>query len=168
MFNVVDQLKEKHAHKSVVELVLEGAPSEGEENGAANSRMNDKVEDHFVIAEHHEEWNIISELLLDSLDLSLPGVVVGSSHRLDNKVVEGLVSVRGRWVLRGAHVFVVALQMLVKEVRVHELGIGPGSRNLVHHFSLVEQLVAADGVEAAEVAPLEAEEEVLPVGLRLK
>ena len=116
--------------------------------------MDDEVKNHLVVEKHNSSWNIFSVLLLDSLDLSLPGVDVGSSHRLDNKVVEGLVSVGGRWVLRGAHVFVVALQMLVKEVRVHELGIGPGSRNPVHHFSLVEQFVTSDSVEATEVTPL--------------
>lgn len=80
-------------------------------------------------------------------------------------MVQGLVFVGGGWVFWGAHVFVVALQMLVKEVRVHELGVSPSSSTLVDHFSLVEKFMSTDGVETAEVAPLEAEQEVLASGL---
>jgi len=58
--------------------------------------------------------------------------------------------------------------VLVEEVRVHEFGIGPGSRSFVEPLPLVKQFVASDGVESAEVSPLEAEQEVLSVGLRLK
>ena len=83
-------------------------------------------------------------------------------------MVQGLVSVGGGWVLGGAHVLVMTLQVLVQEVRVHELSVSPSSSDLVHHFALVEQLMAADGVESAEVAPLEAEEEVLAVRLWLQ
>ena len=83
-------------------------------------------------------------------------------------MVQGLVSLGGSWVFWGAHVFVVALQVLVKEVRVHKLGVSPGSSSLVHWFTLVEELVATNGVKTAEVAPLEAEQEVLAVGLWLE
>ena len=83
-------------------------------------------------------------------------------------MVEGLVFVGGSWVFGSAHVFVVALEMLVKEMRVHELGVSPGSSAFVDHFSLVEELVAADCVESAEVTPLEAKQEILAAGLGLQ
>ena len=83
-------------------------------------------------------------------------------------MVETLISLGGSWILWSAHVFVVALEMLVEEVRVHKFGVSPSSGNFVDHFSLVEELVTSDGVKAAEVAPLQAEEEVLDVGLWLQ
>ena len=83
-------------------------------------------------------------------------------------MVQGLVSLGGGRVFWGAHILVVALQVLVEEVRVHELGVSPGSSSLVHWFTLVEEFVAANCVQTAEVAPLEAEEEVLAVGLWLE
>lgn len=83
-------------------------------------------------------------------------------------MVQGLVSLGGGWVFWGAHVFVMTLKVLIKEVRVHKLGVSPGSGSLVHCFTLVEEFVATNGVETAEVAPLEAEEEVLAVGLWLE
>lgn len=83
-------------------------------------------------------------------------------------MVQGLVSLSGCWVFRGAHVLVVPLQVLVEEVRVHKLGVSPGSSSFIHWFTLVEQLVAANSVKTAEVTPLEAEEEVLAVSLWLE
>jgi hypothetical protein len=53
-------------------------------------------------------------------------------------------------------------------VRIHEFGIRPGSRSFVEPLALVQQFVASNGVESAEVSPLKAEQEVLSVGLRLK
>jgi hypothetical protein len=55
----------------------------------------------------------------------------------------------------------MTLQVLIQEVRVHELGVSPGAAHLIDHFFLVEELVATNGVQAAEVTPLEAEKEVL-------
>lgn len=83
-------------------------------------------------------------------------------------MVDAFVSVGCGWVLWGAHVFVVALQVLVKEVRVHKFGICPCSSNFVDHFSLVEEFVASNSIEPAEVTPLQAEEEILAVGLWLQ
>lgn len=42
--------------------------------------MDDEVEDHLVVEEHDGSWNILSMFFLDSLDLSLPGVDVGSDN----------------------------------------------------------------------------------------
>ena len=61
----------------------------------------------------------------------------------------------------------VTLEVLKNEMGVEELGVGPGSEGLVVPLSLVEELVATDGVHSSEVAPLEDEEGVLPVGLWL-
>ena len=72
MLDVVDELKEENSHHCVVNLVLKGLPSEEEENSEANGGMKDKVHDHLVVRKHDCGWNIISELLLNSLDLSLP------------------------------------------------------------------------------------------------
>lgn len=82
---------------------------------------------------------------------------MGPGDRLDDEVVQGLVSVGSCWIFWGAHILVMALEVLIEEVRVHELGVSPGSRSLVEPFTLVEELMAANGVEAAEVSPLEAE-----------
>ena len=130
--------------------------------------MDNKVHNHLVVEKHDDSWNIVSMLLLDSLDFSFPGVDVGAEDGLHEEVVQGLVLVSSGWVLGSAHVFVVALEMLVQEVRVHKLGISPGSSYFVECLPLVEELVTTDGVETAEVAPLEAEQEVLSVSLRLQ
>ena len=42
--------------------------------------MDDEVKDHLVVEKHNGSWDIVSVLLLDSLDLSLPGVDVGADH----------------------------------------------------------------------------------------
>jgi len=130
--------------------------------------MDNKVHNHLVVEKHDGSWNVVSKLLLDSFDFSFPGVDVGADGGPHDEVVQGLVLVGGGWVLRGAHVFVVALEMLVQEVRVHEFGVSPGSSHFVDSLSLVEELVTTDGVESAEVAPLEAEQEVLAVSLWLQ
>jgi hypothetical protein len=119
--------------------------------------MNNEVHDHFVVEKHDSCWYVISEFFLNSLDFSIPGVDMGSTDGLEDEVVEGLISLGGGWVLWGAHVFVMALEMLVKEMGVHELSVSPGSSNLVAHFAFVEELVSTNGVKTAEVAPLEAE-----------
>ena len=72
VLDVVDELKEEHSHHCVVNLVLEGLPSEKEENCEANGGMKNKVHDHLVVGKHDCGWDIVSELLLNSLDLSLP------------------------------------------------------------------------------------------------
>lgn len=157
VLDVVDQLKEEHAHESIVELILQGLPSKEKEDSGANGSMDDEVHNHLVVEEHDNGWDVVSEFLLDSLDFSLPGVDVGADAGLEDEGVEGLVSIGGGWVLWGAHILVVALKVLVQEVRVHELSVNPGSGKLVEPLAFVEELVSADGVESAEVAPLEAE-----------
>jgi len=62
----------------------------------------------------------------------------------------------------------VTLNMLVKEVRVHELCVSPSSRQFVYSFSFVHKLVTTNSIEATEVSPLEAEEEVLSIGFWFK
>ena len=42
--------------------------------------MDDEIQNHLVVEEHNGSWNIFAVLLLDSLDLSLPGVDVGADH----------------------------------------------------------------------------------------
>jgi hypothetical protein len=130
--------------------------------------MDNKVHHHLVIEEHDGSWNIVSELLLNSLNFSIPGISVAADDRLHNEAVEALILTGSSWVLRGAHVLVVTLEMLVQEVRVHELGVSPSTSHLVYCLPLVEELVTTDGVQTAEVAPLEAEEEVLAVSFGLQ
>ena len=62
----------------------------------------------------------------------------------------------------------MALKVLIEEMRVHEFGVNPGSGSFVEHLTFVEEFVTTDGVESTEVAPLEAEQEVLAVGLWLQ
>lgn len=93
---------------------------------------------------------------------------MGADNGLHDEVVQGFISSGGSWVFWSAHVFVMSLKVLVKEVRVHEFSVSPSSGNFVDHFSLVEELVPSDSVEATEVAPLKAEQEVLTGGLWLK
>jgi len=62
----------------------------------------------------------------------------------------------------------MALEMFVKEVRVHEFSISPCSSKFVDGFSLMKEFVPTDGIETTEVPPLEAEQEVLSVGLWLE
>lgn len=91
-----------------------------------------------------------------------------SDHRLDDEVVQRLVSTGSCWVLWGAHVLVMALKMLVQKVRVHKFSVSPGAGGFVEPFPLVKELMAANSVESAEVSPLKAEKEVLSVGLWLQ
>jgi len=60
---------------------------------------------------------------------------------------------------------VMTFDMLVEEVRVHELGVSPGSKVLVEPFFLVEELMTVDGVQSSEVSPGESEHKVLEGGL---
>ena len=129
--------------------------------------MDNEVHNHLVIEEHDGSWNIVSELLLNSLNFSIPGISVAANDRLHNEAVEALILTGSSWVFWGAHVFVVTLEMLVQEVGVHELSVSPSTSHLIYCLSLVEELVTTDGVQTAEVAPLEAEEEVLAVSLGL-
>ena len=59
----------------------------------------------------------------------------------------------------------MALNVLVKEVGIEELSIGPCSNDLVVSLPLVEEFMATDGIETTEHAPVEDKEEVLPIGL---
>lgn len=88
MLDVVDQFEEKHTHQSVVELVLKRVPSQCKEDGEANGSVNEEIHDHLVVEEHDGEWDVVTELLLYPLDLSLPGVDVGANDRLADEVVE--------------------------------------------------------------------------------
>lgn len=78
VLDVVDKLQKEHSHESVVELILERLPSEKEKDSAANGSMNNEVHDHLVVEEHNGSWNVVTELLLDPLDFSFPGVDVGA------------------------------------------------------------------------------------------
>jgi hypothetical protein len=130
--------------------------------------MDNEVQNHLVVEKHDDSWNIVSVLFLDSFNFPFPGVDVTSDDRFHDEVVEVLVLAGGGWVFWGAHVFVVALEMLVQEVRVHELGVSPGSNHFVHSLLLVNQFVSSDGIETTEEAPLETEQEVLAVSLWLQ
>ena len=80
VLNVINEFQKEHTSKSVMKLILKRFPSEKEEDSEANGSMNNEVHDHLVIEEHHGSWNIVTELLLDSLYFSFPGVYVGADH----------------------------------------------------------------------------------------
>ena len=62
----------------------------------------------------------------------------------------------------------MALDVLIKEVGVEKLSIGPCAKHLVVSLPLVQEFMAPDGIETAEHAPVEHKQEVLPIGLRFK
>jgi len=62
----------------------------------------------------------------------------------------------------------MSLNVLVKEMRVHEFCVTPSSNDLVISLFLVHELVSTNGVEATEVSPLECEKEILCGCLRLQ
>lgn len=55
--------------------------------------------------------------------------------------------------------------MLIKEMRVHELCVSPGSSQFVDGFFFVKKLMSTDSIEPAEIAPLKTEKEVLAISL---
>lgn len=56
----------------------------------------------------------------------------------------------------------VSLDMLIKEMRIAELGVWHGSENFMDSFPSMNELMASNGVDSIEVSPLQTEEEILP------
>lgn len=49
----------------------------------------------------------------------------------------------------------MSLNMFVQEVRVQELGVSPGTADLVHKLFLVEELVSDNTIVTGEEAPFD-------------
>lgn len=60
----------------------------------------------------------------------------------------------------------MSLNMFVQEVRVQELGVSPGTADLVHKLFLVEELVSDNTIVTGEEAPFDWEPEELHESLR--
>jgi len=51
----------------------------------------------------------------------------------------------------------VSLDMLIKEMRIAELGVWHGSENFMDSFPSMNELMASNGVDSVEVSPLQTE-----------
>lgn len=56
----------------------------------------------------------------------------------------------------------MSLDVLIKEMRITELGIWHCSENFVDGFPSMDELMTSNGVNSIEVSPLQAEQEILP------
>lgn len=62
----------------------------------------------------------------------------------------------------------MSLDVLIKEMRVTELGIWHCSKNFVDSFSSMNEFVSSNGIDSIKVSPLQTEEEILPASLWLQ
>lgn len=79
-----------------------------------------------------EQTAIFSVLLLNPIDLTIPCHSVATNSGLEKECVESFIFFGGCWVLISTKIFVVAFDVFIQEVGIEELGVGPGTSNLVH------------------------------------
>jgi|TARA_B110001450_G_scaffold159384_1_gene148654 hypothetical protein len=103
-------------------------------------------------------------LFLDSFRFHIPNADVRAEERLDDEVVQILVLLRSRWIDWGTQCFMVTTDVLIKEMRVAELGIAPGAETFVVPFFLVKKLMSNDSTHSSKEAEDEGELEILSVG----
>jgi hypothetical protein len=85
-----------------------------------------------------EQSAVLSVLFLDSIYFSIPGLSMGSNTRPENKGIDCFVFVCSCWVFISTKIFVMSLNVLIKEMGVHELSIRPGTGKFVNELSFVE------------------------------
>lgn len=71
------------------------------------------------------------------------------------------------WINWSSKRFMVSTNVLVKEMRVAELSVAPGTKSFVVPFSLVKELMSNNSTHSSEEAEEESELEVLTIGLWL-
>ena len=73
----------------------------------------------------------------------------------------------GSWIFERTNCLVMALEMFVDELRVHELTRRPYANNLVVQFFMMDQFVSYDGVDGTEEAHYKGEPKVITPSLWL-
>jgi len=130
--------------------------------------MEGKVHGHFVVENQQSNRTIVAVLFFQSAHLTVPVCYVRAKERLKDEGVDSLTFIGSCWIFRSAEVFVMTLGVLIYEVRVHKFRIGPSSGNFVDHFTLMEQFVATNSIQASEKAPEKGENIKLGVTSRFQ
>ena len=164
MFNVINQLKENITPSCVDELMFNGLPPQEEVDQGNQGSIEEHVPDHLILEQHYADGDVLAVLLLCSLHFALPGMLVSCVDCSYYELVDRFIASGGTYVIHCPNRFVVAGDVVVKEMGVEELGEGPSSNGFVEWFSLVNQFMAANGTDSGEEAPLECECDVSESG----
>jgi len=104
---------------------------------------------------------------LDSFGFTLPGLEMLAKEGSWDELINSFSVVGRAWVIWSCHIFMMTVNVLLKEVRVHELCVGKSAKQLVVPFTLVNEFMSYDGIESGEVTKDESKLEPLSQGVRL-
>ena len=167
VLDVVDCLQVDDAPVGIDHLVSEAFPPEDHIDGPGQQAVEEARLDHLVVGQFREVRLFASEL---SFDPALFPTEYGrhvAGYRVNNETVDAHVLRSSGWVIWRRDCSVVALDVLVEEVRVEELRVSERTDDFVVAIFAVQQLVARNGVQAGEETEYGREYVVLDPGLRL-
>lgn len=131
MLDVVDCLEVDDTPESVDHLVAEAVPPEEHVDYPGKQAVNEAGLNHLVVRKLGQVRLLRAKLALDAIGLSVVDSADVSGHRANNKTVDAHVLWTGGRVLKCRDRFVMALNMLVKEMSIEELGVRERSDDLV-------------------------------------
>jgi hypothetical protein len=131
VLDVVDCFEVDDTPESVDHLMAKAVPPEDHVDYPGEQAVNEAGLNHLVVHELGQVRLLRAKLALDASGLSVVDSADVSGHRANNKSVNAHVLWTGGRVLKRSDRFMMALNMLVKEMSIEELGVRERTDDLV-------------------------------------